>query len=386
MNMTQKIEDVGPFKYGKGLPERDRLPGEIPVYGSGGIVGRHHVPYVNQRGIIIGRKGSIGTVYFSEEPFFPIDTVFFVDRVAENTNLKFYYYFLKSIGLERLNSDAAVPGLSRSHVHRMNFNFPSLKNQKKIAAILSAYDDLIENNSKRIKILETMAEEIYKEWFVRMRFPRYESTKNVKNIPIGWRLKRLPAVAKIQYGYPFQSNRFNDQRIGTKLVRIRNIPRSQSSDYTDEIVDAKYIVNNGDLLVGMDGEFHINHWYDDRAYLVQRVCKLTPIDSLYRGYISFAIRSPIKFYESILMGATVGHLGAKHLNSIEILMPPKTTEYLEVFNNLIDQITDLALSNKNLSNTKDLLLSRLMSGKINVEDLDIEYPPSMVIEKELVHA
>jgi type I restriction enzyme S subunit len=126
----------------------------------------------------------------------------------------------------------------------------------------------------------------------------------------------------------------------------------------------------------MDGDFHINHWYSDDAYLVQRSCRIKSKNINFQGYLSKAIVAPVKFYESILQGATVGHLGAKHLNGMDILMPPETFD-LSVFNKIMSNKLKLASANNKLKQSRDRLLTRLMSGKIDVENLDIEFPASM---------
>ena len=272
---------------------------------------------------------------------------------------------------------------SLDKIKRVKFKIPPLPIQRKIAAVLSAYDDLIENNNRRIAILEKMAEELYREWFVRLRFPGHEKVKVVKGVPEGWEVKKLPKVADITYGKPFDGSRFNDNGLGKPIIRIRNIPSSSTNDYTDEHADDKYLIKKGDLLVGMDGEFHINHWYSEDAYLVQRTCRISAKEARLEGYLAKAVYAPVKYYEAILQGATVGHLGAKHLNSIDILIPPKSIN-LDIFNILLEQKIKYASERNLLKSTRDRLLSRLMSGKIDVENLDIHFPESM--QEEIAHA
>jgi len=166
-----KLVKVCEFKYGRGLPKRKRIKGKFPVYGSGGIVDYHNIFFVKGPGIIIGRKGTIGSVYFEKRNFFPIDTVFYIEENKGKYNLRFLSYVLKNLDFNALNSDAAVPGLNRNVAYSQKVFFTDLLTQNKIASILSAYDDLIENNNHRIKILEEMAQLIYKEWFVKYRFP-----------------------------------------------------------------------------------------------------------------------------------------------------------------------------------------------------------------------
>ena len=161
-----KLNDIIELFYGKSLPERNRIHGIYPVIGSGGISGCHNKYLCKGPGIIIGRKGSIGTVQFIKDNYYPIDTVFYVKPKIETIQIKYIYYLLTQLNLSSLNTDAAVPGLNREVALSQNIKYISQKEeQNKITKTLSNYDDLIENNNKRIKILEEMAQKIYKEWF-----------------------------------------------------------------------------------------------------------------------------------------------------------------------------------------------------------------------------
>ena len=128
-------------------------------------------------------------------------------------------------------------------------------------------------------------------------------------------------IATIQYGYAFNGSLFNSNRQGMPIVRIRNIPNGITSDYTTEETNNQYIVKNGDIIVGMDGEFHINSWCGDDSYLVQRTCCIKPNDISFKGWLLWAIQEPIKFFEKTVVGATVSHLGKKHLDTIVLLTP-----------------------------------------------------------------
>jgi len=155
-----------PFTYGKGLPEKKRnTNGNIKVYGSNGPVGVHDQPLVDEPGIVIGRKGTVGAIHFASEPFWPIDTTFYVVSEADR-DLRYTYYLLKSIGLENMNADSAVPGLNRDAAHARQILVPEYDEQQVIAHILGSLDDNIELNRQMNKTLEAMAQAIFKSWFV----------------------------------------------------------------------------------------------------------------------------------------------------------------------------------------------------------------------------
>lgn len=311
-------------------------------------------------------------------------------------DVRFVKYFLDSIkkGIRSITMGATQDNLSVSKL--LSFKVPpvSLDDQRKIAAILSSYDDLIENNKRRIELVENMANQTYCEWFTRMRFRNHRSFEFAKGVPLGWEIKKLPEVAELTYGFPFKSALFNEDGIGKPIIRIRNVPTSSTEDFTEEIAADKYIVNTGDFVVGMDGEFHMNHWCGPSAYLVQRVCRIRAKDERLSAYLAHALYAPIKHFEAILVGATVGHLGAKHLNSIDVMLPPEhLLPDLAFLEQLRKQKVSLSVRNRVLALSRDTLLTRLLSGALDVESLRIVVPPNMEqqtvaeeIHKELAHA
>ena len=163
---TVTLGEFAPFTYGKGLPVGKRNPlGAIPVFGSNGVVGYHDSPLTDGPTIIIGRKGTVGAVHYSPIPCWPIDTTFFITG-NDSTLVRFKYYALSMIGLERMNSDSAVPGLNRSAAHVRTLLLPGESEQRAIAHILGTLDDKIELNRRMNETLEEMARALFKSWFV----------------------------------------------------------------------------------------------------------------------------------------------------------------------------------------------------------------------------
>ena len=247
----------------------------------------------------------------------------------------------------------------------MEVELPTKDIQHRIATILSRYDSLIENYQKQIKLLEEAAQRLYKEWFVDLHFPDYENTKIIDGVPEGWEKKRLIDLVDVQYGFAFDGKLFNSNGEGMPILRIRNIPDGITSDYTTEEASKDYIVHNGDIVVGMDGIFHINSWSGGDAYLVQRACSFRPKEECIKGFIFQAIQEPIKFFEKTLVGATVAHLGKKHIDSIE-LSTPKTFELYQPFSKFYNQRQGLLSQIRLLTEARDRLLPKLMSGEIEV--------------------
>ena len=259
---------------------------------------------------------------------------------------------------------ATVAHVNMPVIRNLPVCLPEMDIQVKIANILSSYDDLIENNQKQIKLLEEAAQRLYKEWFVDFRFPGYESTEFIDGLPKGWKRVKLIDLADVQYGYAFDGSLFNSDKRGTPIVRIRNIPNGTTEDYTTEEAPLQYTVSNGDIVVGMDGEFHINSWCGSTSYLVQRTCKFTPKNETMKGWLLQAIYEPIKFFEKTVVGATVSHLGKKHIDTIELLTGSE--ELYKPFNDFFKKRQLLRNQNIVLSEARDRLLPKLMSGEIEV--------------------
>lgn len=296
---------------------------------------------------------------------FPDSIMGFVpfEGVANTRFIKYCFDRLQR-DCKQISQGTAQDNLSWEKLSTIKFCIPEYKEQCRIADILSAYDDLIENNQKQIKLLEEAAQRLYKEWFVDLRFPGHENTEIVDGVPEGWKKERLVDIAEIQYGYAFDGTLFNADKNGTPIIRIRNIPQAETMDYTTEHVSENYLVQNGEIIVGMDGEFHINAWAGNTAYLVQRVCCIRPKNTEIKGWLLQAIYEPIKFFEHTVVGATVSHLGKKHLDSIYLLTSPE--EFYEPFKTFFDKRLLLMNQNRKLREARDRLLPKLMSGKVKV--------------------
>lgn len=266
-------------------------------------------------------------------------------------------------------ADAAAIGaaqrtVSLTTMRNMEICIPDKIWQSKIVDTLAAYDDLIENNQKQIKLLEETAQRLYKEWFVDLRFPGHEKTEIIDGVPVGWKKEKLIDIADVQYGYAFDGSLFNTQKEGMPIIRIRNIPSGITDDYTTEEADAQYIIHNGDIVVGMDGEFHINSWCGDDSYLVQRTCCMKPRNNEMKGWFLTAIYEPIKYFEKTVVGATVAHLGKKHIDTIMLLTG--TSELYVPFQRMFEKRQLLLNQNRLLCEARDRILPKLMSGEIKL--------------------
>ena len=371
------LGDLITLKRGYDLPRRERVLGSYPIVSSSGVSGFHNEAKVKAPGVVTGRNGTIGEVFYIKQDFWPLNTSLYVQDFKGNDK-RFISYFLKTLHLESQNVGGAVPGVNRNHLHKLKLRCPPLPIQKKIAAILSAYDDLIENNNRRIALLEQMAEEIYREWFVRMRFPGYEQATFHQGVPEGWEVVKLGDVINIVMGQSPKSEFYNNrgdglpfsQGVGTYGVRY---PKHEV--YCSVV---GRIAQKGDILFSVRapvGRLNIA----DCKMIIGRGLAAMNHKKGYNSYLFYMLRNHFTNEDMIGNGAIFNSVSKKELISTKILYPKD--HLIRRCNNIVQKI-DLKIANlysslKILKQTRDRLLSRLISGKLSVEQLDIQFPPSM---------
>ncbi len=182
-------------------------------------------------------------------------------------------------------------------------------------------------------------------------------------------MKTVKDVATVTYGFPFASKKFNTDGIGTPVIRIRDILDGSINTSTDEEADSKYHIKNGDILVGMDGDFHMCIWSSGHALQNQRVAKFESNGEIGNYHLFLALELPIQTWNKSIVGTTVAHLGDMHIKTIQIAWSPAKilAEAREILEPMSQQIIALKRQTQNLRRTRDLLLPRLLSGQIDVE-------------------
>lgn len=313
----------------------------------------------------------------------------------EVDNRYFYYFltndFMLSILQDRAeNRIGSFPQITFDLLSEYTIRVPNLAEQKSIASILSALDSKIALNNRINAELEAMAKTVYDYWFVQFDFPfdfaqgkpsaegkPYKSSggKMVwseelkREVPEGWEVRNLFSAMDVQYGFPFSTEYFTDEVTLKPIVRIRDILENSVSTFTTEEVDDKYMLLKNDLIIGMDGNFHVNFWYKTGAYLNQRSVR---IRSLKDSNISnlqtyFELRPYIKAKESSVSRTTVGHLSDKDLKGLYLLDSNSTSfKPKEFFDSILDKITTNRVENQQLSSLRDWLLPMLMNGQVKV--------------------
>ncbi len=181
-----EFKDFVTLQRGFDLPQAHMHAGDFPVLGSNCIIGFHNEAKVQPPGVVTGRSGTLGKVQFTDQPYWPHNTALWVKDFKGNEP-KYVYYKLETLNLDQFSSGASVPTLNRNNLDNLLVDVPLPQVQRDIAEVLSGYDDLIENNRRRITLLEESARLLYQEWFVRLRFPGCEHVQVVDGVPAGWK-------------------------------------------------------------------------------------------------------------------------------------------------------------------------------------------------------
>ena len=217
------LGDVITLKRGHDLPERRRVAGPVPVVSSAGITGRHNEAKACPPGVVTGRYGTIGEVYFIEEPYWPLNTALYVTDFKGNAP-RFVAYLLRNTLRNYKTEKAAVPGVDRNVLHTLKVQVPNSEKQAVIVSTLSAYDDLIENNRRRIALLEEAARLLYREWFVHFRFPGHEHVKITDGLAVGWSRHPVSDLADIFRGKSYRSSELVDSD-GQPFINLKCVDR-----------------------------------------------------------------------------------------------------------------------------------------------------------------
>jgi type I restriction enzyme, S subunit len=187
-----KLGEVCILHYGKslqGYQDNEPLNAPVRVFGTNGPIGWTKKPLIQEPTIVIGRKGAYRGVHFSGGPSWTIDTAYFLTLKKTDIDLKWLFYRLLLLDVNRMDTGAAIPSTKREDFYAAKISIPSTTKQIRITSILSTYDNLIENNRHRIQLLEQAARLLYKEWFVHLRFPGHEHVKIKNGVPEGWEKK-----------------------------------------------------------------------------------------------------------------------------------------------------------------------------------------------------
>ncbi|HGF7462571.1 TPA: restriction endonuclease subunit S [Enterococcus faecium] len=371
-------------KYGKSLPKNQRRDGNIKVYGSGGISGYHDTALVKGPGIVIGRKGTVGSLYYEKQDYFPIDTTYYIEK-SDKYDLKYIFYLLNTLNLNKMNTHSAVPGLNRENLYSLMAKVPEKKYQIKISEFLQQLDSKIEINNQIISNLEELASTLFKRWFVEFEFPDengnpYKSSggkmvdSELGKIPEGWEATSLSDIANYKNGLAMQKFRPDEDEESLPVLKIKELNQGFTDSNSDRCsidISDEVKIENGDVVFSWSGTLLVKIWTGGDAGLNQHLFKVTSNKFPKWYYYLWT-----KFYMNKFIGiakdkaTTMGHIKRQHLNEAKVLIP--SIDMLEKFGKVlgptIDMVTEKGIENLELSNLRDSLLPKLLSGEIELPE------------------
>ena len=361
MTQTVLLGDMIELVYGKGLPQRSRILGEYPVFGSNGQVDTHNEALVQGPGIIVGRKGSVGEVIWTDKDFWPIDTTYYVKLKNPEDDLRYWYYQLKTLGLNKLNSHSAIPGLNRDVAYAKAVTQRSPNDQKKITNILGTIDEKIELNRQMNETLEQMGQALFRHYFIDN--PEAEKWEGV-------RLKDVISSIK----QPLKSGEGLADRIYLPIDRLqmKSLSILDPLDYS-EAKSSLIGFEKDDILVGaMRVYFHRVNLAPAKGVTRTTTFVLRPNNEYLRAFSTLLINqeSTITYANAHSKGSTMPYaIWENGLGDMPIKIPP--TEILQVFQGMVwpmlETIRDSHEQIQTLATLRDTLLPRLISGKVKIK-------------------
>ena len=292
--------------------------------------------------------------------------------------------------IEALGYGSAQPNVSPSLIHKVELPLPPLAEQKAIAAVLGALDDKIELNRRMNATLEAMARALFQSWFVDFDpvrakldgrqpagldpataalFPSTFDETTAGHIPHGWRVGSIYEIADVIYGAPFASSLFNSEKVGKPLVRIRDLPNENPALFTTEVHPKGYLLQPGDIAVGMDGEFRAYLWAGVESWLNQRCCVFAPKPGYSAAFVRNSIIAPLAEVEATETATTVIHLGKNDIDRFTVIIPdaPVAEAFKRQCQPWYDQIVANKQQSRTLATLRDTLLPKLLSGEVSVD-------------------
>lgn len=373
-----KFKDFAKLQRGFDLPQQDRIDGQYPVVASTSITAFHNQYKVKAPCVTTGRSGALGEVLYINVDCWPLNTALYVKDFHGN-NPRFVYYKLKTLGLEKFNAGAGVPTLNKNHLDTLEVKIPDFHTQTRIASVLSAYDDLIENNEKRIKALEEIAQLLYAEWFVKFKFPGHEKVKMVESgteygmVPEGWEVKKIKDVSKVITGKTPSTNNldnFDGKILFIKTPDIHGNIFILETEQTLSEVGAKSqlskLLPEKTVFVSCIGTIGIVGITSKPSQTNQQINALLTNDKSDYCMVYFFVKDlKRKLIGLGSNGATMGNVNKDKFENINILYSSKEVRkaFFQLISVLFDKILMLQKQNKNLSKARDLLIPQLVTGK-----------------------
>lgn len=370
------------IKYGK--DHKHLADGSYPLFGSGGIMRYVEKFICEEESILIPRKGTLSNLFYVNEPFWSVDTMFWSRINQEKVLPKYLYYALKTYNLAELNVGSAVPSLTTEVLNKVLVSIPNIETQTSIAEILSSLDEKIELNNKINQELESLAQTLFKQWFIDFEFPNengepYKSSggemvdSELGEIPKGWKMDSLDNIAEFLNGLALQKFPAESDYEFLPVIKIRELRQkdTSNSDKASVNIPEKYIIEDGDVLFSWSGSLMIDFWTNGKGALNQHLFKVTSKEFPKWYYYLWTKHHLTEFIEIAESKATtMGHIQRQHLTNAKVVIPTKNTiiNFSIVFEPFISKIIENRIESGGLIKLRDTLLSKLISGELEINE------------------
>ena len=352
--------------------------GEIEKYG------------VRQGDIIMCEGGEPGrcAIWIGPDDTMMIQKALHRIRAREGVDGRYLYYFLRHEGergaLAPLFTGSTIKHLPKRNLARVKVSTPSLDEQREVASVLSAYDDLTETNRQRIARLEEAARLLYREWFVWLRFPGHDALAAEDGVPEGWETKPLLKVAKVKRGKSYRSANLVDAG-GSPFINLKCIERE--GGFRDDGVkrfegefDERHTVRAGDIVMAVT-DMTRDRAIVGRSALVPAtvtgdavfsmdLVRLDPSENVNPNWFYMTTRHSLLPHEvkEFATGTNVLHLKPKHISDYTLTVPPRSIQdaFADIVGPMTEQQANLQHQNARLAEARDILLPRLMSGEVTL--------------------
>ncbi|HEB35851.1 MAG TPA: restriction endonuclease subunit S [Candidatus Aminicenantes bacterium] len=389
--LSTTLREVANLNYGKNLPSKIRIPGDVPVYGSNGIVGWHNEAIVNKAGIIVGRKGSVGAIQLSNRPFCPIDTTYFITADDTKVDINFLYYLLRHFNLSRLVSDL-IPGLNRDLAYAQEIVVPNTEiEQRRIAAVLSLVQRVIEQKEQLIALTTELKKVLMYKLFTEGTRGEPQKQSEIGSIPEGWEVVKLGSCcgvvnSSISYTMLMKMDSFDSSKavdvMGVKVSDM-NIPGNEEAFINANLVrklsrelSKKKTVPAGAVVFPKRGAAIATNkkritttW----TVLDPNLIAVVPGEKVIQGYLYYW--SQTFDLRKITDPGPTPQLNKKDVVSVLFPLPQDPDEQREITNSLKTVDKSIRGYRDQLFAMQDLfhtLLHQLMTAEIRVNDLDLE--------------
>ena len=326
--------------------------------------------------LLITTRGTYGVPYIYRDTdrfYFSDGNLTWLKNFDNKLLVKYLYYWILSYEGQR-KIDAIAKGTAQkavpiASIKLLQLPLPPIDSQERIADILSAYDDLIENNQKQIKLLEEAAQLLYKEWFVDLRFPGYEDTPITDGVPVRWKKCSMNDIAEYMNGYAFTPDDWGND--GMPIIKIKEMNDGITNDTPrnkGEAIPTKYVVHPGDILFSWSATLTAKIWDSETGLLNQHLFKVTPIEGIAREFVFQSILKTLDEFRNLTTGSTMKHIQRGKLKEVSVVVPFSDTmnRFAEITEPIRERIMRLSKQNEQLTEARDRLLPKLMSGEIEV--------------------